>query len=844
MITFAAMEKQTNAIRLFFLIALFVSAGFFLKAQDSGRMNRPGSDSLRNAMPKIGKLSGKIIDSKTNKPVEYASVVAIKPRDSSMVGGALTDTKGKFLIEDLPMGRFRLKITILGYGIQFTEPMVITPQNVEVDAGIISIDPSTARLKEVNVSAERPDLINSLERKVYNVDKNIVNTGGTVTEVLSNIPSVNVDMDGKVSLRGTENVTILIDGKPSGMLGGDRKAVLQQIPASAVDQIEVITNPSAKYDADGMGGIINIKTKKGKLQGMNANVAAGVGTNDKYNFSLGLNNRSSKMNLYANYSFRHENRTNTGSGDQDNYFPGQDRYSYEYNSHSTNKSEFHTGKIGADFYLNKNNVLGINGSVTRRKNDQPGQSDYSFMNSLGNVYESYYTMSTEVDKNTSYDAGLDYKRTWTGSKRELSGSVNYTSNERTEESSLSSSKYFDKDKPYQLSDNLNTYQTIISQIDFVQPIKDNSKFEAGLKNTLRQFDNDQIISSLDSAGSDYLTNALKSDHFIFDEQVFAAYSMYTGKWKKFEYNAGLRAEQTLTNGNSRSQSTSFSKDYLAFFPSAFLKYIISDKQDMQISYSRRVNRPEMRSLNPFVDYSDSLFLRKGNPELKPEFIHSLELGYSRMINNFNLTTTVYYRHTDQLISRYRTIEGTTGISTATFINYSSSENIGAEAILRYTMDKLGNVMGSFNVYQNTINGKNIEADLQSASTQWSARLNVNLRLGKTTGFQLTGNYMSPFKGPISRFKGMSGVDAGIRQDLWKGKGSLSLNVTDVFGTRKMDITSFNDYYISHMIRTRESRVGMLTLTYRFGKQDSNLFQRKKNQRGNMPQQDTPEMIDF
>ena len=290
-------------------------------------MNRAGSDSLRNAMPKIGKLSGKIIDSKTNKPVEYASVVAITPRDSSMVGGALTDTKGKFLIEELPMGRFRLKITILGYGIQYTEPMVITPQNVEVDAGVISIDPSTAKLKEVNVSAERPDLINSLERKVYNVDKNIVNTGGTVTEVLSNIPSVNVDMDGKVSLRGTENVTILIDGKPSGMLGGDRKAVLQQIPASAVDQIEVITNPSAKYDADGMGGIINIKTKKGKLQGMNGNVAAGVGTNDKYNFSLGLNNRSSKMNLYANYSFRHENRTNTGSGDQDNYFPGQDRYS-------------------------------------------------------------------------------------------------------------------------------------------------------------------------------------------------------------------------------------------------------------------------------------------------------------------------------------------------------------------------------------------------------------------------------------------------------------------------------------------------------------------------------------
>ena len=839
--TFAAM-KNTILFSGITLLLLVLSGN--IQAQERGQMRRQGNDSLMRSMPKIGKVSGKIFDSKSNKPVEYASVAVVANRDSSIAGGSLSDGKGNFLVEELPMGRFRLRITILGYGTMFSDVFILTPQNPESDAGKISIDPSAASLKEISVSAERPDLINSLDRKVYNVDKNIVNTGGTVTEVLSNIPSVNVDMDGKVSLRGTENVTILIDGKPSGVLGGDRKAVLQQIPASAVDQIEVITNPSAKYDADGMGGIINIKTKKGKLKGMNGNVTGGVGTNNKYNFSLGLNNRTSKMNLYANYSFRHEERSNTGEGNQDNFFPGQIPYSYSYNSHGHNQSEFNNGKLGADFYLNKNNTLGINGSLTKRKSNQPGQSFYSFTDVQGLQYTTYSTRSTDDDKNLSGDAGLDYKKNWTGSKRELTGSVNYSQNERSEEGTLESSVYSLENKPYQLNENLNKYSAVISQIDFVQPVKESGKFEAGLKSTYRKLDNDQIISTIDSNQLTYSINSLKTDHFIFNEQVFAAYSMYSGKWKKFEYNAGFRAEQTLSDGQSRSQSLSFTNDYLSFFPSAFIKYPLSTSQDVQLSYSRRVNRPESRSLNPFTDYSDSLMLRKGNPKLKPEYIHSMELGYSTQVSKFNITATLYYRHTDDLISRYRTVDGNTGISTSTFINYSTSENIGGEAIIRYQMEKAGSVMGSFNIYQNTVNGKNVEADLQSSSTQWSGRLNINLKLGKTTSAQITGNYMSKFNSPTSTFKGMSGVDAGLKQEIWKGKGSLSANITDIFETRRMEITSFNDYYTSSMIRTRESRVATFTLTYRFGNQDSNLFQRKKNQRTNVPQTDTPDMIDF
>ena len=441
--------------------------------RDSARFKAMMKDSsfMKNMAP-MGKVIGLLRDSSNREPLAYASIALIKVRDSSVAGGALTDEKGVFRIEDLMSGRYVIRITSIGYRQLDSKPFMLTPQEPLKDFGNVWMPPSQKILKEAEIVGEKAEYVNSLDKKVYNVDKTLVNAGGSVSEVWQNIPSVNVDMDGKVSLRGTENVTILIDGKPSGVLGGDRKAVLQQIPASAVDQIEVITNPSAKYDADGMGGIINIKTKKGKLKGMNGNVTGGVGTNNKYNFSLGLNNRTSKMNLYANYSFRHEERSNTGEGNQDNFFPGKTPYSYSYNSHGHNQSEFHNGKLGADFYLNKNNTLGINGSLTKRKSNQPGQSFYSFTDVQGLQYTTYSTRSTDDDKNLSGDAGLDYKKNWTGSKRELTGSVNYSQNERSEEGTLESSVYSLENKPYQLNENLNKYSAVISQIDFVQPVKE------------------------------------------------------------------------------------------------------------------------------------------------------------------------------------------------------------------------------------------------------------------------------------------------------------------------------------------------------------------------------------
>ncbi|MBP6335520.1 MAG: TonB-dependent receptor [Bacteroidia bacterium] len=822
-------------IRIIFSIvfsAVF-SAYSFGQAPGSRNMTeRP--DSVRKNLPKIGQVSGTIVDGTNGESVPYASVAVISMKDSSIVGGALSDEKGKFSINELPMGRMRLQITFVGYATQTLDPFILSPMQPDYAAGLIRLSSSAEKLKEVVISADKPDLILSLDKKVYNMEKNIVNTGGSVTEAMQNIPSVSVDIDGNVSLRGSENVTILIDGKPSGMLGSDRRAVLSQIPANAVDQIEVITNPSAKYDASGMAGIINIKTKKEKMKGFNGTTSIGVGTNDKYNFALGLNNRTSFMNLFANYSYRHDERSSTGETTQYNYFPGQDPYSYTSSSQGKRVADFHTGKIGTDLFLNKWNTLGLSASINTRTEEDPNQTQYVFMDQNESVYSEYQSSEIETETNNGYDVNLDYRRTWAKSKREFSATGGYSSNLEEEAGEVQNSPVGIGFTPYQKTENDNRYSNLILQADFAQPISKQGKMEAGLKSMQRTIDNEQFVYSFDDFSDVYYLNTLKSDHFIYDEQILAAYALYGAKWKKFDYSAGLRAEQTLSTGDSKTMNETFKNDYLSFFPSVFLRYTLGRTHEFQVSYSKRVNRPDTRALNPYTDYSDSLFLRSGNPEIQPEFVQSYELAYTSPFGPLDLTATVYYRYTDDMISRFRTVDSLTGVSTMTFVNYNSSQNLGAELVLRYEVKSLGSLMGTFNAYRNTIDADNIESDLQSESNQWSARLNMNVKAGNSTSLQFTANYSSPRVSPTSKFKGMSGVDAGIKQDLWKGKGSLTFNITDIFNTRSFRISSYGDYFESSSVRTRESRVATLTLNYRFGKQDSGVQQKKKSQRG--PQQ--------
>ena len=791
-------------------------------------------------MPAIGKVTGVVLDSATGKPAEFASVALIQIRDSFPAAGALADEKGNFVLEEVPFGRFVLKISSIGFKDYMSHELKITPNETNISLGKIFIHSNVKRLKEAEVTGEKSEYVNSLDKKVYNVDKNIVNTGGTATEVLRNIPSVTVDMDGNISLRGSGNVNVLIDGKPSSITGSSRQAILQQVPASSIESIEVITNPSAKYDADGMAGIINIVTKKDKLKGLNANVSAGVGTNEKYNIAAGGNYRTKKINVYSNYSYRHELRTSTGESVRENTYTDSIFYDLSQ-SHGNNKSDMQVGKAGLDYFLNESSTLSGSITATKREESRPEYIEYHAENAERILTSSFTRENEDESDNHTYDYNLDFRKTFGKGKSELNASATYSTSDRSG------------------SDVYNTYTDAheLTLRQFVETGTENSigtfqanysrktgrsgNIEAGWKSIIRSIDSRSDGKNYFPATDAFQDDPRFTDYFIYDEQIHAVYAMYSGKWKKLDYQLGVRGEDYLNEGKSYISSIDFNNVYLNAYPSGFLKYHLSKTQETQVSYSRRVNRPESRALNPFTDYSDSLNVRKGNPELKPEYVDSYELAYLKNFEKHSVNFTLYYRYTNNLITRIRTLDQNTNVTTSTFTNFSSSENTGVEVVIKNQIGNLITLMTSGNLFYNKINGSNIEADLQSTSTNWNARTSVNAKLTKNTSLQILAMYMAPVKQPQGTFKGMSGVDAGIRQELWKGNGSLSLNVNDIFNTRKMVIHATGEGFTSDMTRTRESRVAMLTFTYRFGSAD--YAQRKRNQQGQNQQQDQNNMMD-
>lgn len=393
----------------------------------------------------------------------------------------------------------------------------------------------------------------------------------------------------------------------------------------------------------------------------------------------------------------------------------------------------------------------------------------------------------------------------------------------------------------------------MAQVDYIHPFDNKSKLEAGLKANYRLNDNNQVVKNYDSLQNpiynplDYATDDTLTNHYLYNEQIYAAYLMYTGSFKFLDYHVGLRAEQTITSVQQETIDSVYRNNYLQLFPSASIKYSLGFQEDIQLSYSRRINRPNVYALNPFKDFTDTMNVRQGNPYLKPELINSLELGYTKTTNKVSISATIYYKHSDDLISYYRIFNPDNGKSLLTFENYSSSENYGVEGSFRYDLGKVGNLLWSFNAYNNKINASNLQTDLQSSAVNWNSRLTANIRLSRYTAFQMTGYYSAPNTSPQSTVKGFSSVDGGIKQDFMKGKASLAFNCGDIFNIREFDIVSqdiVNNklvYYYTG-VRKRESRIWMVTLSYRFGTNNDKASKKKKPD--NMPSDNGEEPMGY
>lgn len=788
---------------------------------------KAGNSSSQAGSIRIGKLSGQITDTK-NKAVAYATVTLLRS-DSTVVNGDLTKEDGSFLIEPTGAGSFLLRVNIVGFREKFIGGISITEAAPEKKMGKLAIDATSSLLKEVQVVGEKAMMEMSVDKKVFNVEKNISSTGGSATDVLKNVPSLAVDVDGDILLRGKET-TLLIDGKPATLLGGDVASALQSLPASAIQSVEVITNPSARFDAQGMSGIINIITKKDNRFGLNGNVSLGAGTRNKYNGSLGLNLRNDKWNIFFNSNFRtnrNYQRTTTSLHNEDGSSISR---TYEDNLRK-HGGWFNT--LGAEYTLNERNSVTLTENLNKMAWGNEGLTSYF-------VYSSPGDMQTRSNDNLggplSSSTSLDLKHKFAKPKQEITTNVTFAKTwvEREQEYVSRSLHLVEGNEiPYgpvitQESPGGGTNTSLNAQSDFTTPFlfKD-AKLDAGWKTQLLWFESNNH-ATIDS-GSGPKPDATLQNDYDYTQQIHAAYTSFGGTRGKLGYQAGLRLEYSRYEGtSSRIHDSLYANDFLSLFPSAYLSYKLLKDQAIYLSYTRRTNRPNFFQMMPYVDVSNPVDTSAGNPGLIPEFIHNTELNYSRQFpKGHMIMASAYYQYTQNLIDRIRRFNDETGKSFSQPRNLHSGLTYGLELTGKAQILPIWDATLNFNFFQNQIHGDSVTANLSNSGSSWFTKLNSNLRLPYGFSLQLSGSYEAPKVAAQGKVEEAYWLDIGIKKNLMNNKATIVLNVSDIFNTRKY--TNIYDYGSTYqsVYRDRETRVGNITFSYRFGKAEMKSTGRKK-----------------
>jgi outer membrane receptor protein involved in Fe transport len=839
-----------------------------------------GQRSFGGQQMNVGHFYGKTVDEKTNNPIEFAAVQlfqdkydsvtkAMKP---SMVGGELTETNGDFSLENLPvMGEFTLKISALGYkpyeqkisfNLKFGQGggMQQAMNAVDKDLGNIKLSINSVSLKEVTVEETVPVYEMKIDKKVYNVEKALTTTGGTAEDVLKNVPSVNVDIDGNVTLRNAAP-QLFVDGRPSSLS-------IDQIPADAIQSVEVITNPSAKYDASGGGaGILNIVLKKNRTIGYNGSVRAGVDSRGRVNLGADLNARQGKINFFVS-GMLNQRRSKSMNRTERSYFANDfsPAINFLQQSPSESKGYFGFARAGFDYFVDNRNTFTVAGIYNRGNFNSTDNitSETDTIYPTGTI-KSFSTRTNASERNFQNIGGtLSFKHIYPREGREWTADVNYNGSKSDNTGDYRTQNYDSNHNPSALlirqeqkgngQVGFTTFQT-----DYVDPLTDKIKIEAGARGAIRTYDSQTNNYIFDYTVSDFTFIPSQLNSYRFSDQVYAGYFTFTKQMKKFGYQAGLRAESSFYTGELTDSKQEFTHTYpVDFFPSGFLSYKINEKNDLQLNYSRRINRPNFFQLLPYTDFTDSLNLSRGNPDLRPEFTNSLELAWQKTFNRKNtLITSLYYKGTNNLITRFQfrdsTLEGSPVIST--FENANSSYAYGVEITSQNSFTKWLDVSLNVNVYNSHINGTNLQSNLSNEQFSWFTKLNGTFRLPKNFSIQLSGDYRSRTSLQVSSgggggrgfggggigggFGGGSsstaqgyvnptyGVDAGVKFEFLKNRmASLTVNVSDIFNTRETETFSETSFFTQTTVRRRDPQIVRVNFSYRFGKFDVSLFKRK------------------
>jgi len=789
------------------LLVLIFSFSISTKAQMS-----------KNDLPK-GSISGKIVDKATNEALPYVNII-IKDTTEKLITGGITDEKGLFKIKNIPIGKSHMEIQFIGYK---TVKKDITLTSKNLNLGTIALEEDSMLLDEVEIRAETSTVVQKVDRKVINVGKDLTSSGTTASELLNNVQSVSVDSQtGNISLRGNENVRVLIDGKPTNMDAGQ---LLQQIPSSSIKSVELITNPSAKYNPEGMSGIINIILNKNANIGFNGSINTGItaGHFVRNNFSTNMNYKKGKVNFFANYGVNLGKRYNYGFIDR-----FDDAIYQDFKFINNNRS--HLAKLGADIYLNDKNTLSI--YTTQNWFDMDGNGNVLITD---NNVLTFDTRNTQIPDNKNQTYNLNYKLDFDKKGHNIEFEANYSTNKNIEDATNSDLINIDNTNLNYITDITVEGSNTLINVDYTNPISKDSKLELGLEYRKNITENDNITTQLSVDNSD----------FYYDRNIISAYANYNKQIGKLSLQIGARLEQYTIEGifNQEGEDTKTVTDEIfSVYPSAFFTYKPTDKNQFQFSYSRRVDRPSISQVNPIREWSTPLITSIGNTELVPQFTNSIEFNFTRKIKAGSFTIGSFYRNVNDVISRvvYQDIEDDSNVrQILSFTNFNDTDAFGLEFSTNLKLAKWWRANASMDVYSQTqfgttdISNPNAET-IKVNNDVFNARLSNSFTISKKLRMQLFAMYRGASEDIQWQTKPMWMVNTGASYNVLKGKGTISLKFNDIFQGMKFAFKTATPEAAKGQFNW-ESRTTFLGFNYRFGSGKNKAKQRRRrdnNEKGN------------
>lgn len=765
-----------------------------------------------------GVVSGIVNDKSTHGPLDGANVVLRNRSDSTRVAGMAAHRDGAFEFTRVPWGTYVVECGFIGHTGFRTREFKLGPASPSISLGTISLKQSVLVLDEVVIGAERSLFDTAIDRRVYNVDRDVMAKSSTASEILQNIPSVQVDIDGNINLRGSPNVLVLINGQKSALMGKSRTDVLQQMPAGNIEKIEVITNPSARFTAEGTSGIINIVMKKGARTGVNGDATGHVGTAGRYNGNLAFSGNPGKFTLFGNYSYRDDRRKRVGSDIRTLTTPGSTR-TYREDNQVITLPLVNLGNLGLSYHPDSSNTIDLSAEYFRRRPTRDGVSTILSGDGAGGILSDYDRRQTgyEVERETGVTAAFEHNFPKEG--HELHVEVNWSDAPQSELAQFVE-HWRAPVKPDPASDILFQQQEHQGHftLDYSNPLDEDSKLETGYSLEVHNQDIRSDADSLDVARYEFFQDPARSYRFQLNQTIQAAYATYEHSLGEFTALAGLRTEYATVTSNLITGSARFADHYFGIYPTLHLAYKAGPGGEWQLNYSRRIRRPESDDLNPFPEYTDPYNIDSGNPRLKPESIHSVELGYRLRGERLTFFPSVYYRYKTNGFTRLTQV-----LNDSTFLrtqaNLATDQSVGFEPVLTFSLGGKLEANLNGNVFYEQIDASNIGYAGKKSVGSWSGTFNVNFSPGKTTKIEVSSNHRSARLTPQGDSRPSFVLNLGARQNFYRDQFSLTFAVSDLLKTQKQDTQLDVTGIQQRVTNRRDSQIFYAGLTYHYGRKE-------------------------